>query len=145
MNRINFSVSIDAPASKVWDVLWNDNSYRQWTTVFCEGSYMETDWQVGGNTRFLGPGEGGMYSTIDGLKENQMVSFRHIGEVKDGVNLPLDDKSKTWSGATESYYLEEKNGKTELRVELDITEDHEAFFKESFPKGLEKVKELSEA
>jgi len=43
MERINFSISIDAPKEKVWNVLWNDSSYRKWTSVFAEGSSVVTD------------------------------------------------------------------------------------------------------
>ena len=41
MERKEFKTAIDAPKEKVWDVLWNDETYRQWTTPFSEGSYAE--------------------------------------------------------------------------------------------------------
>ncbi|MEI9912589.1 MAG: hypothetical protein WDO71_24880 [Bacteroidota bacterium] len=58
MQRINFSISINAPKEKVWQVLWNDSSYRQWTSAFSEGSYVVTDnWKEGTKILFLSPGE----------------------------------------------------------------------------------------
>ncbi|HEX9979092.1 MAG TPA: SRPBCC domain-containing protein [Flavobacterium sp.] len=145
MKRLNFSISINAPATKVWEALWDDNNYREWTSVFCEGSYVETDWNEGSKALFLSPGGEGMYSTIAINKPNEVMSFRHIGMVKDGKELPIDDATRSWSGAEESYYLRETDGQTELTVEMDITEEHAAYFNDAFPKGLEKIKSISES
>ena len=38
-----FEVTINATPEKVWDVLWNDLTYTQWTSVFCHGSYAVSD------------------------------------------------------------------------------------------------------
>ncbi len=144
MKKINFSIDIDAPKELVWKILWNADTYGQWTSVFCAGSYMESDWKEGGKTRFLSPGGSGMYSTIDRLVPNEMVSFRHLGEIKEGVEISADSNSEVWGNAHEDYYLSEKEGKTALRVEMDITEEYASYFREKFPDGLQKVKELSE-
>ena len=142
--KINFSIKIKAPAQKVWNVLWNDATYRKWTSVFCEGSYAVSDWKEGSRIQFLSPGGGGMYSTIARSKSNEFMSFKHIGVMKGGKELPLDDETKKWTGALENYTLKETEGTTELTAELDATEDHQKYFQETFPKALEKVKELSE-
>ena len=47
MERKEFTIDINAPREKVWDVLWQDDSYRKWTSVFSEGSHAETDWKKG--------------------------------------------------------------------------------------------------
>jgi len=44
METLEFKIRIKAPAEKVWSVLWNDETYKKWTRVFCEGSYTITDW-----------------------------------------------------------------------------------------------------
>ena len=144
MQRKKYSVNINAPKQKVWQILWSDDSYGKWTSVFCEGSYAVTDWKEGSRVHFLSPGGNGMYSTIAGKEDNRFMSFRHDGEMKDGVELPLDDKSREWAGATENYTLSEDNGTTELVVDMDFVETHEAYFDEHFPKGLQLVKELAE-
>ena len=43
MEKMNFSIDINAPKEKVWNVLWDDDSYRKWTSAFAEGSYAKTD------------------------------------------------------------------------------------------------------
>ena len=52
---IEKQIDVDAPRERVWSVLTGGSTYRQWTAVFAEGSYAETDWQEGGSVRFLGP------------------------------------------------------------------------------------------
>lgn len=144
MKKINFSTQINAPASRVWSTLWNDLSYRAWTTVFHEGSCAESDWQEGSKILF-GDGSGnGMTSRIARLIPNQFMSFEHLGEIKDGVEDFETAKMHGWSGALENYTLEEKNGGTALVVEMDADDNFEDYFKDKFPIALAKVKSLAE-
>jgi hypothetical protein len=94
MKQLNFTIHINAPREKVWKVLWDDASYRKWTAVFSEGSYAVTDWQK----------EAKSYSCPQAVKEcsagsaksvpNQLMSFEHLGTVKDGVEQPATDERK---------------------------------------------------
>ena len=139
-----FKIEISAPKEKVWKVLWNEDSYRKWTVPFSEGSYIESDWQIGGRTLFLGGEGNGMVSTIDQLIENKIMSFKHLGMIKDGKeDLESEDVQK-WAGLLETYILESSENKTTLSVEMDIEDDYKDYFMEAFPKALNIVKQLSE-
>ncbi|HUM45794.1 MAG TPA: SRPBCC domain-containing protein [Chitinophagales bacterium] len=141
MQTLSIPIKINAPKEKVWKVLWDDTTYRQWTGAFHEGSYAVSDWNEGSKILFLGPGgDGGMYSTIAKKIPNEFMSFKHLGEVKDGKEQPTSE----WSGAFENYTLKETAGVTELTVEIDVTDDFSNYFKDTFPKALEKVKSLAE-
>lgn len=142
--KMQFSTSISAPRNKVWDILWNDETYRKWTSVFMEGSYAESDWNEGSKILFLDGQGRGMYSTIDKKVPGEFMSFRHIGELKDGKEQPVDE-TKGWSGSTENYTLREADGKTELLVEMDIVPEMADYFNKTFPLALEKVKSLAES
>jgi hypothetical protein len=144
MKKKKFTIDIKAPKEKVWDVLWGDRSYGQWTSVFSEGSHAETDWKEGSKVLFLSADKSGMNSLIAKRKDNEFMSFKHLGVIKEGKEVPPDEKSKEWAGATENYTLAEKAGGTLLTVDMDITEDFESYFDEKFPEALEKVKVLSE-
>ncbi len=146
MEKLKFSTTINAPKEKVWKSLWEDTNYREWTTPFCEGSYAETDnWKVGSKVLFLGPGgSGGMVSKVAANRPNEYMSFEHLGEVKAGVEDTTSDAVKVWAGAHENYTLTEKNGATEILVELDMAETHKEYFEKTWPLALEKLKELSE-
>lgn len=145
MQKINFSTSINAPKEKVWQTLWDDGSYRKWTSAFSEGSYAETDnWKEGTEVKFLDPNGCGMVSRIATNRENEFMSFEHLGEVKDGVIDKDSDKVKEWAGAKENYTLKEASGVTILDIEMDTAEEYKDMFSQMWPKALLNVKELSE-
>ena len=37
MTRLHYSVDIDAPRQRVWEVLWDDRTYRDWASAFMGG------------------------------------------------------------------------------------------------------------
>ncbi len=144
MEKLQFRVSIDAPREKVWNILWNDASYREWTSVFGEGSRVETDWKKGSKVLFMGSSDEGMVSRIEENIPNEFMSFMHLGMIKDGVEDVSSDKVKTWAGAMENYTLKNVNGRTELTVDLDVNDDYKNHMQDAFPKAVNKVKELAE-
>jgi len=144
MEKQTFKISIDAPREIVWDVLWSDATYREWTSVFSSGSRAESDWKEGSKIVFLDGKGDGMVSTIAAKKPNSFMSFKHLGEVHNGVEDLNSEKVKPWSGATENYTLKTVNGKTELIVDIDLSEEFKDIFLETFPKALEKVKSIAE-
>lgn len=144
MEKYQFTTSINASPEKVWDILWNDTTYPQWTSVFSEGSSAETDWKEGSKVLFLDGKGQGMVSMIATKKLNEFMSFKHLGVVKNGVEDLDSEQTKEWSGALENYSLRTDNGKTELTVDLDMAEQYKDYFLNTFPKALERVKELAE-
>lgn len=144
MKKVQFSVEINAPKEKVWNVLWDDATYRKWTSVFSEGSYAVSDWKEGSRVHFLNANNDGMYSVIDQCIENKIMNFKHIGNIKHGVEMPLDATTENWSGATENYTLNEKNGITTLTVDTNIVGEYQDYFNEKFPLALDLIKKLAE-
>lgn len=145
MEKLKFSTDINAPKEKVWEILWNLDSYKAWTSAFCEGSYAETDnWKEGSKVLFLGPGRSGMVSMVAVNKPNEYMSFQHLGEVKEGVEDTTSDKVKIWAGSTENYTLTGENGTTTLSVAINIAAEFKEMFEKMWPNALEKVKALAE-
>jgi len=142
-NGHNFETNIKASASKVWQVLWEDGSYMQWTSAFHAGSYAKSDWKQGSKIQFLAPDGNGMYSKIEELEPFKKMIFKHLGEIKDYKEQPIDE-SASWTGSKESYTLTEDKEQTKLVVNVDFPHEMEAYFSEAFPKALAIVKELSE-
>jgi uncharacterized protein YndB with AHSA1/START domain len=140
MKKLQFTIEINASKEKVWDALWNDQNYRNWTSVFHEGSHYKSDLHEGSEIFFLGPEKSGMYAKIEKLVPNEKMYFLHLGEYKDG------EKQEGTFGeeAIEQYDLVEKDGKTELTVTMNVPEDYIPYFAETFPKALGKVKEMVE-
>lgn len=141
MEKVNFTTEINAPKNIVWEVLWNEKSYREWTKLFCEGSYYKADWREGGRIHFLSLEGSGMYSDIEKLVADEYVSFKHRGEVKDNIEQPNDEN---WTDAYEIYSLTETGDKTQLTVTIDLDEKYAEYFSNIFPKVIQIVKNLSE-
>jgi hypothetical protein len=144
METLEFKIEINASKQKVWEVLWNDLTYRQWTNVFCEGTYAVSDWNEGSKIHFLSPNGDGMNSIIEKKIDNEYIVFKHISELKDFIAMSVDEKSEEWSGAKEIYTLSETNGRTDLNVKMDVIEKYVDYFNSTFRQGLEIVKKLSE-
>lgn len=146
MKTLQFTKEINAPAQKVWDTLWNETTYSQWTNAFNPegGSSMQTDWEVGGRTLFLDGKGNGMVSTIRTMNEPYDMVFEHLGEVIEGKEDTTSEKVKSWAGSLEEYHLSENNGITTLKASVQTGEEWEEMMNSGFTKGLEEVKRLSE-
>lgn len=144
METLEFTIKIKGSAEKVWDVLWKEETYKKWTSVFCEGSYTISEWNQGDKIHFMSPNGEGMYSVIETKTPNEYMAFKHLGEMKNFEELPIDEETKKWTGAMETYRLIPEEEFTTLIAQVDVVEKYLDYFKETFPKGLEKVKELSE-
>jgi hypothetical protein len=144
MEKIHFSMLIDATPEKIWKVLWTDETYRKWSSAFAEGSYAETDWKQGSKALFTDGKGSGMVSRIAENRPNEYMSIEHLGMLKDGVEDTTSDDVKAWAGAHENYTLKKVNGKTELTVDMEITEEFKEMFSKMWPKALKNIKELAE-
>lgn len=145
MERKEFSTTINSPREKVWKTLWGSETYPAWTAAFAEGSKAITDWEQGSKVLFLNGENEGMVSMIDRKKENELMSFKHIGMVDKEGNEDLEsEKVKAWSGALETYRLKDLNESTELIVEMDLEDEYRDYFLKAWPKALRKLKDLAE-
>ncbi len=148
MEKLRHSIFINAPRERVWDVMLSDDTYRQWTTAFHPGSYYKGDWSEGSKILFLGPnpdgsGEGGMVSRIRENRLHEFISIEHLGIVHNGVEDTESEEAKKWA-AYENYTFAEKNGGTELAVEMDIESNAKETFDGMWTEALSRLKELAE-
>ena len=148
MQKLNFSIIINSPKEKVWNTMLEDKTYRQWTEAFSAGSHYVGDWNKGSKILFLGPDEkgkmGGMVSRIKDNRKHEYISIEHLGIVHDGNEDTTSDAVKQWAGSLENYTFKDRNGKTELLVDMDINDEYKDMFSEMWPKSLEKLKALAE-
>src|SRR3546814_3745815 len=105
---------------------------------------MQTDWQVGGKTLFLGSDGSGMVATIKTIDEPYELVFEHLGELIDGREDTTSEEVKSWAGSLEEYYLTEQNGITTLRASVQAPAEGEEIMNRGFTEGLEVVKRLAE-
>ncbi len=142
MQKLQFSIEIKAPREKVWSTLWEDKTFRDWTNIIDEGTYMVGELKEGNKVQFISSVNGyGVTSLVEKLIPNEFVLFRHMADTKESGE---QEREKDWTGGTESHSLVEKDGVTILTVEFDVPTEMEEIFKVKFPKALERVKFLAE-
>ncbi len=145
MTKQEYKTVINAPREKVWDVLWGEDTYPKWTSVFAEGSMAETDWAKGSKVLFTDGKGSGMVSRIEENIPHEYMSIEHLGEIRDGVVDTESDMVKAWAGSHENYTLTSVGeNQTEVTVDMDFNEEFAEMFRNIWPKALAKLKELSE-
>jgi uncharacterized protein YndB with AHSA1/START domain len=145
METLNFSIKINAPKEKVWDVLLGKKTYPEWTSVFAPGSEAETDWKEGSRALFTDGKGNGMISRIAKNIPNEFISIEHLGMIENGVEDLTSDKVKAWAGAHENYTLKESGGGSELVVDMDTDKEYKDYFTKTWPVALDKVKAIAES
>jgi len=151
MNNIQFTISINASASKVFDTmlgLSNKSTYEQWTALFNPTSTYEGKWEKGSKMHFVGVDEngekGGMVSEIADCIPNQFVSIRHYGLLKGDAEITEGPDVEQWANGFENYSFEERNSVTTVTVAMDVNDDFLDYMNETYPLALAKLKEICE-
>ncbi len=151
MKKLQFTVNINATATKVYDVMLgisNKSTYEQWTALFNATSTFEGSWDKGSKILFVGVSEngekGGMVSRIAENTPGKFVSIQHYGLVQGDKEITDGPEVEKWANGFENYSFEENNGTTTVTVDLDTTEDFVGYMNEKYPKALEKLKEICE-
>jgi len=151
MKKLQFKISILAPVSKVYDFMLgisNKSTYEQWVSLFNPTSTYEGNWNKGTKILFIGTDEngekGGMISRIAENIPNRFVSIQHYGILKADKEITEGPEVEKWANGFENYSFEENSGATTITVDLDTAEDFSDYMNETFPKALDKLKELCE-
>ena len=160
MKKLQFKVSINAAVTKVYDLMLgitSKSTYGEWTSLFNPTSTYEGSWDKGNKMLFIGVDEkgerGGMVSRIAENIPNQFVSIQHYGVLKADKEITEGPEVEKWANGFENYTFEENKarpddpvgrGITTVTVDLDITEDFLDYMNQTYPKALDKLKELCE-
>lgn len=104
-------VTIDAPVSKVWDVITKPELVKQWQY----GSDLTTDWQVGSDIRFHSEWQGSVYEQWGKVLEvvpHSMVRYSLFAP-----RPGLEDIPENYFVMT--YTVEEQEDNTILTIEMN--------------------------
>jgi uncharacterized protein YndB with AHSA1/START domain len=144
LSLLQKSISINAPASRVWSTLIDTKSYSTWAAEFCSGSYYEGEMKPDGKIKFLAPDKSGLSSIVRVFEPNKEISFEHLGGIKDGQEDFDNPDFQSWIGARETYTLVEENGITTLNIAQDMSPNELEYFDKIWTKALESIKKLAE-
>ena len=121
----------------------DEKHYREWTAIFSPGSYYEGSWEDGSEIRFLTKNKDGvlegMLSRIKKVEPNKYISIQHLAMLQKGREVPFKG-----GNFYENYYFVAKENSTVLKVEMDTEDDWIDYFENTWPKALQKLKEICE-
>lgn len=151
MKKITYTININAPASKVYNIMLgldNKKTYESWTALFNPTSTYEGSWKKGSKIVFSGNNEqgniGGMIAKIADNIPNKFISIKHYGILENDKEIIDGPKVENWAGALENYSFSEHNGITSITVDVDTNDEYINYFDETWPKALNKLKEICE-
>lgn len=142
MKELTFTIDIRAPKSRVWDTLWQDVTFREWTGLIDPGTYMKGELKEGNELEFISAENGyGVTSLVSKLVDGEHVLLKHQADTQ---NSGQDERVDEWTGGSESYTLAENDGITTLTITFDVPVELEEIMNESCPKAMERIKSLTE-
>lgn len=149
VNDIHFEIRINAPLEKVYKTMIDKAHFTSWTAAFNPTSRFEGSWDKNADIDFIGcdenGNEGGMVSRIRENMPGRFISIEHLGMWLEGKKVLEGPMVEGWKGAFENYtFVPEGNG-TLLIIDMDSNLEMEAYFKEMWPKALDKLKEICQA
>lgn len=111
-DTIKKTVEVQAPPAKVWDVLLEPSSIKEWAKAFSEGTHVETTWQPGSEVVWKdGGGNVGAKGVVVLHDRPSMLKVAFYDDVHAGPPAPTGEY-------TEIYALAEKDGRTLLSIEV---------------------------
>lgn len=148
MEHLHYAIQINAPQRKVWDTMLGEETYKQWSSVFnpdpTAESYVEGSWDAGSDIKFLGKEKdgtvSGMIGKIEESRPGEFLSIKYSGEIMRG-------KENTYAPDElyfENYTFNEKDGGTELIIDINVKDEYKDMFNGMWPKALEVLKQLAE-
>lgn len=151
MKKIQFQININAPAARVYDMMLGLSdiaTYESWTAEFNPNSTYEGRWEKGSKICFTGTDQhgnkGGMVSEIAENIPDKFVSIRHYGILQGDKEITEGPDVEQWAGGCENYHFTEQDGTTTVTVEVDVTEDYTKYFDQTYPKALDRLKQIAE-
>jgi uncharacterized protein YndB with AHSA1/START domain len=148
MEKVHYEIGINAPVETVYRTMLDKQHYQEWTSAFNPTSRYEGSWEQGSKIRFIGSDEngktGGMVSRISENVPNKKITIVHLG-ILDGDNeITSGPDVEGWAGAKEEYTFTKNGNHTRLLVDMDANKEFMAYFEETWPKALERLKAICE-
>lgn len=149
MKKLQFKIEINTTAQKVYETMLGLNdkkTYEHWTSVFNPTSTYDGSWEKGSKILFVGCDENGkkrgMVSKVEENEPSKFVSILHYGFLDGENEITTGEQVEKWAGGHENYTFQENNSITTLTVDIDTIDEYLDYFNQTYPKALEKLKEI---
>ena len=136
---IEKTIDINAPASKVWEVLVHPDWLKRWASAFSEGTYAESDWEPG--SEVLWKDKEGSTGAKGKVVANEPFKLLKVA-FYDDVHADSGDALGRYS---ETYNLIQTDGKTTFSIVAGpLPEEHFRLHDPLWEQAMEKIKFLGE-
>lgn len=139
MQKLEFSVQINADVDRVWQVLFEQDDNGLWPAALDEGTAFEGTWAEGSIVKFLDSKNNGMYNLVEKNILHNELRMKHLGWIMDGKLIP-----QNWGDSSVSYILISNENGTLLKGEINSLDEFVSFFEAKYPKNFTNIKELAE-
>lgn len=144
MQTLNFTTTIHAPVSKVWDTMLNHPTYEIWTKVFSEwvSDWSSYEWsrEQWSKIIFWDGNGNGMLATIAANRLHEYVSIQHLWMIEANTTNMFE-----WENFENYIFTKLEDNLTQLDVEMTAMPDERVpMFNEMRPKALQALKNLCE-
>ena len=144
LQLIEKSITIDAPAEKVWEVLFTQEINKIWFAEFSQGTQAYTDWQVGSKAVFKDDSESGIFGKIAVNKLNEEMVIEYDGMLMNGKEDFDSKDAKNVKGSKETYKLVTDGPQTRLDITVDTDPEYFEMMSDSWDRALDIIKRLAE-
>lgn len=78
MKELQFQVEINATKEKVWDTLWQDETFRKWAGIIDPGTYMVGELKEGSGVQYISAENGyGVTSLVEKVRHAEYLMLKH--------------------------------------------------------------------
>ncbi|MBE2281772.1 MAG: SRPBCC domain-containing protein [Ignavibacteriaceae bacterium] len=142
MKKIQISHKINAPKSKVWQMMLEKEPYSIWTFDFDPGSRYEGELSQGSEIKFLAHNGAGLLGYIDKFEYERFISFRFKGEIVNGKEILGFPENSNWTESYENYKFSEENGVTVVEIECLAPEEHYEFMSQMWGSAIKRLEQI---
>lgn len=142
MKELEYQITINKPKEVIWNILWDDQTFRDWANNIDEGTYLLGDLIEGNEVQFISSVNGyGVTSLVSKFIPNEYILFKHASDTQ---NTGTETRDKQWTGGSESYSLIEKDNQTLLIIRSEIPDELVEYFNNAMPIVLKRIQYLCE-
>ncbi len=139
------SISIQAPAERIWRVITDARCNSIWLAAFGKRSIAHTDWQEGSKAIFIDDSQTGLITRIREARPFEKIRMQNVGIITNGKEDYASDDALESREFFEQYLLTPEDGSVRMHVEVTVEDDFYNEVSDCWANALEMIKKLAES
>jgi|SRR5690606_9607401 len=148
MKKMQFKIDIHAGIENVYDTMLGEKTFKKWTSEFNPTSDFEGSWEKGAKILFVGVNKEGKREGMVGLIEENIpyrfISIKYIGLLNGDKEITEGPEIESWVNTFENYSFSGNDIQTTVTVDIDIQDQWVDYYEKTYPKALERLKQICE-